>query len=92
MEGEKVHLLMIKKVDAPRASPRRFWSPGCDSAAVPRLWLCVIQKNRMRCPGITRTVLIQNWTALTALSQCRDAPAAGRGPKRSPELCKGLPV
>jgi hypothetical protein len=24
MEGEKVHLLMIKKVDAPRASPRRF--------------------------------------------------------------------
>jgi len=30
-------------------------------------------------PGITRTVLIQNWPAHTALSQSGDATAAGAG-------------
>jgi len=41
MEGEIVHLPMIENADAPGALPRRFWSPGCDSAVLPIPWFWI---------------------------------------------------
>jgi len=42
MEGEKsAPADDLKNADAPGASPCRFWSHSCDSAAVPEPWFWV---------------------------------------------------
>jgi len=47
-------------------------------------------QSRMWCPGIICTVLIQNWSGNTALSQSGDATAAGAKPWKSVRMCEGF--